>query len=212
MHAQAAARACIDQCGSPVTRAMSPPCSLTSWSSDGFGHQLAAALSCEALALQNTSYRYRVAEHTMLEHDPGRRETADLLDLLNHGSTQPVKVLRKKRYGCGCAADGRCAPPACVPGFVSVCDNCFGTVDMTTPEGEQLRARLAVSVRRRVKQRAPGRAGLQCQHRSDVCLHVRTMPPEWRDNDRCVWRPRLWVDEPRSTRKRDMGVRSVSEL
>ena len=56
-----------------MKKAPPPPatCHLTSWSADGFGHQLAAALSCEALALAFPSrYRYSRSRHTRMEHAP----------------------------------------------------------------------------------------------------------------------------------------------
>ena len=66
---------------SHIQAALGGRCGLTTWSRDGFGHQLAAALSCEAWAMANASYIYVRSNHTALEHHPSNAST--LLGWLN---------------------------------------------------------------------------------------------------------------------------------
>ena len=57
-------------------------CHMTAWSTDGFGHQLAAALSCEAVALAFPSrFQYVLSRHAAVEHAPP--DAPALLALLN---------------------------------------------------------------------------------------------------------------------------------
>ena len=150
-------------------------CAITSWSRDGFGHQLAAALSCEALAMANESYVYLWSNHTALEHHPSDADV--LLGFLNHQSAStmqryPISV-PEGRYHANCPGTGtEVRLPPCSSSAVTVCDSCFGLVSPEIAGRLQIRERIAARLRQRVA--AITGAGMTCPHRrSHVCVHLR---------------------------------------
>jgi len=162
-----------------IQAALGGRCGLTTWSRDGFGHQLAAALSCEAWAMANASYIYVRSNHTALEHRPSNAST--LLGWLNRhtGSAaeqhQPLSVPEAK-YHSNCpkkvSPSGDLVLPACSPGIITVCDNCFGFVAPERAEQLQIRKRLAAKLQQSVA--ASFDHGEACQsRRSHVCIHLR---------------------------------------
>jgi len=143
---------------------------LTAWSSDGFGHQLSAALSCEIYSLQQPRHRYVRSRHIELEHSPLEAEA--LLDFVNSDAGMaaegPVAV-KPARYHGACNGDvGK--RPACKAGKLVVCDNCYGMVEL--PELPEIRAEIVRRLRARLA-RAVGGGDERCARRFDVCAHVR---------------------------------------
>ena len=162
-----------------IQAALGGRCGLTTWSRDGFGHQLAAALSCEAWAMANASYIYVRSNHTALEHRPSDAST--LLSWLNRhtGSAaeqhQPLSV-PEARYHSNCpkkvSPSGDLVLPACSPGIITVCDSCFGFVAPERAEQLQIRQRLAAKLQQSVA--ASFDHGEAClSRRSHVCIHLR---------------------------------------
>jgi hypothetical protein len=153
-------------------------CPLTTWSRDGFGHQLAAELSCVALTMLNSSYVYVRSNHTALEHKPA--DAAALLQMLNGGGGEnrngPVSVPEAKYHqACPSRAHGVAQLPPCEgPDSLTVCDSCFGMVDPDQAERAQVRRRLAAQLRRRVLAAVGlhGREGCLADS-FDVCVHLR---------------------------------------
>lgn len=154
-------------------------CILTSWGQDGFGHQLMGRLSCEALASLNSSYAYARARHTSLEHAPP--DAAALLELLNSPSgneaheTSLVDVPHGRKYQQNCGWDIHHRVPTrplCVPGQITLCDNCFEAVRLAGDKKEgAIRRRMAEWLRARIA--AASSQGTSCAQRFDVCVHVR---------------------------------------
>ena len=89
-----------------------------------FGHQLSAALSCEAYALKHPSFRYVRSRHIELEHSP--LEATRLLDFVNfdgglaaEADAEPPVAVRPTRYHAQCNGDVR-KHPRCQPGKLVV--------------------------------------------------------------------------------------------
>lgn len=143
-------------------------CALTTWGQDGFGHQLAARLSCEALAMVNRSYVYLPSAHTSMEHRPA--DAAALLGVLNRPRDAGTPLMRvpPRRYHLNC--EPRRGPPRCVAGRFTVCDACFGMLPAGAASAAT-RPRLAHRVRRAVA--AAGANGTACAARASVCVHIR---------------------------------------
>lgn len=144
------------------------PCDLSAWSSDGFGHQLAGALSCKILALAKPSaYRYVPSRRTEIEHAPA--DAAGLLDFVSalflEPAGRPPLAVRPRSYHAVC--DGR-EPRACGAGGLTVCDNCFRTVD---PIKHAAAVRAVVGELRTSVAAAAG--GASCARRAAVCVHMR---------------------------------------
>lgn len=158
--------------GPDIQAAVGDRCAVTTWSRDGFGHQLAAALSCEAWAMANASYVYLRSNHTALEHHPSNAST--LLGWLNQkGGTaiqrQPLNVPEAKYHGS--CPNNKVIPP-CSPGVITVCDSCFEFVAPELAERLRIREVLAASLRERVA--ASFDHGENCPlGRSHVCIHLR---------------------------------------
>ena len=158
-----------------VSAAAAPSvCNLSAWSSDGFGHQLSGALSCEALALSEPSlYRYVRTRHLEFEHSPTGSDA--LLELL-HTPTgpgdggDPPLVVKPKRYHAVCDGDKKRRPPPCHAGRLIVCDNCYNMVNMTA--ATSVRAEMVRRVRERLRRAVPGGT---CEQRFDVCVHMRAL-------------------------------------
>ena len=164
-------------------------CDITTWSSDGFGHQLAAALSCKLLALTHPrAYRYVPSRHTELEHGPaGADALFDLLDtlFLDVGGGAPPAQVPPGRYHPNC--DGGWRPrklPACAPNAsaLTVCDNCYRMFGQWGEPAVAAAAKLVVhELRRRVAafmwagDGSVDGARASCPRRPDVCVHMRGM-------------------------------------
>ena len=139
-----------------------------------FGHQLSAALSCEAYALKHPAFRYVRSRHLELEHSP--LEAARLLDFVNFdgglaagADAEPPVAVRPARYHGQCNGDTR-KRPKCQQGKLVVCDNCYSMVDL--PQEPAIRAELVRRIRARLA-RAAGGGAETCARRYDVCAHVR---------------------------------------
>ena len=173
-----------------VSEAPTAPCTISTWSADGFGHQLLAALSCRALAMvENSTYRYRASRHTELEHGPA--DEAVLLTMLHEDHEEPLTV-KPAPYFKNCNGlrptgmpvfHGNTNPPArpkCVPGQNVVCDNCFNMVDFS--KEFVVHQRLAQDLRAQLRRHNTGSGGggghharrwQECSRRADVCVHFR---------------------------------------
>jgi hypothetical protein len=136
-------------------------CNITSWSGDGYGHQLSAALSCEALALIAPSrYEYVRSRHTLIEHNPP--DADELLDFLNtDGGLSPsapsADVDPHAGYHQSCNAEKKGAWPPCRNGHGRglrvVCDNCWATAsdELNLANQPTVHDELARRVRRRLR-------------------------------------------------------------
>ena len=96
---------------------------VTSWSSDGFGHQLMAMLGCQAAALSKNR-TYVPSVHTRLEHSPPN--ATQLIDFLTNfpagrAAPAPLADIDKPRF-----------PDCAEIRGVQVCDHCFGRAFSTT--------------------------------------------------------------------------------
>ena len=174
---------------------------LTAWSSDGFGHQLSAALSCEILSLHQPQHRFVRSRHIELEHSP--LETEALLDFVNSdagmATEEPVAV-KPARYHGACNGDvGK--RPACKPGKLVVCDNCYGMVEL--PELPQIRDEIVRRLRARLA-RAVGGGEERCARRFDVCAHVRGVgdPGVGGQPGRKTWVTPRWAERDSVRRRR----------
>lgn len=139
-------------------------CELSAWSSDGFGHQLSGLLSCEALAIYNTTYRFVRTRHIALEHTPVDSDA--LLEFLNRG--RDAVDVEPKRYHGVCDGDKSKKLPRCSSGQLTVCDNCYRMVDMD--KEPHVKREVAERLRRRLI-RAVGAP--TCARRFDTCVHMR---------------------------------------
>lgn len=155
-----------------IQAAVGQRCALSTWSRDGFGHQLAAALSCEALAMANKSYAYVRSNHTAFEHHPSNAST--LLAWLNRFGSgtglqkQPLSV-PEARYHSNCLPS---RVPPCSPGVITVCDSCFGFVSPELAERSHIRQRLAAKLRRSVAATLENGEGCPSR-RVHICIHLR---------------------------------------
>ena len=166
---------------------------ITSWSSDGFGHQLMAMLGCQAVALSQNRTRYIPSVHTRMEHDPPNATL--LLGFLSsfpagREAPAPMADMEKPRF------------PDCVQTRgVRVCDHCFGRsfgtlgCSVAQPMPQRTHATLLHRMHASLRSAFPGRS---CQARNDrlrerLCVH-------WRQ--KAGWESRNWVKNrvfPKST-------------
>ena len=171
----------------------SPPCNLTTWSSDGFGHQLAAILSCKLLALAKPDrYRYVPSVHTEIEHQPvGASALLEFLGtlFLDKRSKKAASVhgVTPRSYHRVCDGGMSRRPPPCTLGAVTICDNCFRMFD---PAAHQDADRLAAAELRRRIAAASGvgdgnvaHASSSCPRRAAVCVHQRGLGAPGAFND-----------------------------
>ena len=166
---------------------MNTTCHVTAWSQDGFGHQLAGALSCEALGLAMPDrYRYVPSRHSVLEHAP--TDPGALLDLINMPHTpSPVEVpvpLPARNYQAACSGERNIWPPGrhrLRPTSDSepvVCDNCWGQLALETrPEVRLEMARRVRSRLRTVMSKGGELVDGMCSRRYDICAHIRGADP-----------------------------------
>jgi hypothetical protein len=166
----------------------SPTCNLTSWSGDGFGHQLAAAIACKLLSVSEPKYQYFPSEHFELEHTPAEPDALSgfLNTLFLPSGTAPAKVpFGRYHPTCDGGANYKRHPP-CSPGKPTICDNCYRMVPLgeaRTREAsnhviQSFRSHLSIShmmhtmsSHPHLRNATPGRE--RCHHRAAVCVHQR---------------------------------------
>ena len=155
---------------------------ITSWSGDGFGHQLMALLSCQAGALSQNRMSYLPSVHTRLEHDPPNATA--LLDFLSNfpagrdAPSLPIPSVEKARF------------PDCLQiSGVLVCDHClgrsFGTVgcSVALPMPQHTHATLLQRVHVSLRAAFPGRS-CKAAPAETLCVH-------WRQ--KAGWESKNWV-------------------
>ena len=144
-------------------------CNITSWSVDGFGHQLHAILTCQALSLINASYRYVPSVHTRVEHGPKSHE--QLLAFLNEVSGPREEAIQVPVKGAGGRYMGRYRTKRC--------ESCDPICDMCAPKwAEEPRVRVALRTRA-VATLHRFIEGFRCIAADAICVHMRRR--DWAD-------------------------------
>ena len=166
-------------------------CNLTTWSADGFGHQLAAILSCKLLALSKPHiYRYVPSEHTEIEHAPVNAhallEFLDTMFLDLKAKMPPVNVPPRAYHRTCDGGQSRRLPP-CIQGQLTICDNCFRMFDPSAHPNADARAadelRRQLAAASGVGDGSLAAAAASCPRRPVVCVHQRGLgsPGAWND-------------------------------
>ena len=155
---------------------------ISSWSSDGFGHQLMAMLGCQAVALSQNRTRYIPVVHTRMEHSPPN--VTELLHFLSsfpagREAPAPMPDVEKPRF------------PDCVQTRgVRVCDHCFGRsfgtmgCSRALSMPQRTRATLLHRMHASLRSAFPGRSCPARGETETLCVH-------WRQ--KAGWESRNWI-------------------
>jgi hypothetical protein len=189
--AQRLARVGVPPCRRHTPNMSSSWTNISSWSSDGFGHQLMAMLSCQAVALSQNRTRYIPAVHTRMEHSPPN--ATELLSFLSsfpagREAPAPMPNMEKPRF-----------PDCAQTHGVRVCDHCFGrsfgtlgcSVALSMPQ--RTHATLLHRMHASLRLEFPGRSCPARDETETLCVH-------WRQ--KAGWESRNWIKNrvfPKST-------------
>jgi hypothetical protein len=130
-------------------------CTISSWSFDGFGHQLMSIVKCKEYALQNNLLFVGTKKTHMEHHDPDKSILLGLLSTISGKEHYHVHPQRYHNHICGMNCTVSSTP-------LSICDSCTSHPD----------ADIRKNIARTLCTNVPKTRRVTC-HKRYACFHVR---------------------------------------